>query len=116
MKNMKKRILILLTAMVISLTALMSNVYASIPINAVDNIYKEGIYRLNDYDDHSYNFEFRFVTPNKKCSIIILDENNDTIYKSGECLENCNAGIITNKNTIIVITNGEVAFYFKKQK
>ena len=44
----------------------------------------------------------------------VLDENNNTIFKSSECRDQCDAGIITNKDTLIIITEDQVSLYFNK--
>lgn len=60
----------------------------------------------------NYNLQYQFLNKDNK-SAIILDENYDVLYKNINCSRLCNAGIITNKNTIIVV-GGEISFYFTK--
>ena len=111
---MKKKIIAIASLIIISLIFLTSNVYASEPINPINNIYKEGIYELNKSDIGSYQLQFRFVDPDKDSAIIVLDENADIVYKNINCNRVCNAGVITNKNTIVIITEGEVELSFTK--
>lgn len=115
---MKRKFMVLLILIIFSITILASTVCASAMTTLYPNneIYKEGIYKLDKNDKGSYKLEYTFPTKNKSCTIIILDSNNDTIYKNSECQGKCNAGIITNQNTIIIITDGEVALFFNKVK
>lgn len=89
-------------------------VYASTPINPINEVYKEGIYQLNKYDNGSYDLKFQFLDKDSKSAIIVLNQNADIVYKNINCNRLCNAGNITNQNIIIIITEGEVALNFSK--
>ncbi|MEN8079398.1 hypothetical protein ABFP60_20810 [Clostridioides difficile] len=92
------------------------NVYAITPITPINNIYKEGIYTLDENDIGEYNLQYEFLKKDSESAIIILDKNEDIVYKNINCNRKCNAGTITNKNTIILITEGEVELEFTKIK
>lgn len=113
---MKKRFAILLSAIALFTMIFTTNTYAytNATIPPTDSVYKEGIYRLDPNDTGSYNLQFKFLNPEKNSAIIILDENADIVYKNINCNRKCNAGTITNKNTIILISDGETALYFSK--
>ena len=111
---MKKRFLILVSLLIAFILLFPSNSYASTTLSPVIGNYTEGIYKIDAKDSSSYNLQYRFLTPNEKCTIIILDENNNTIFKSSECRDQCDAGIITNKDTLIIITEDQVSLYFNK--
>lgn len=113
---MKKKIIYITSLLIISLIFLTAKVYASEPINPINNVYKEGIYQLNKEDRGSYELQFQFLNSNKDAAIIVLDENADIVYKNINCNRKCNAGIITNKNIIVIITpeKGEVELNFTK--
>lgn len=111
---MRKKIICIASLIIISLTILTAKVYASEPINPINNVYKEGIYKINEANTGAYDLKFQFINSNKDSTIIILDENADIVYKNINCNRRCNAGTITNKNIIIVITEGEVELYFTK--
>lgn len=80
----------------------------------INNTYKEGIYKLDESDKGEYNLQYQFLNKNSASAIIVLDENADIVYKNINCNRKCNAGTITNKNTIILITDGEVELDFTK--
>lgn len=111
---MKKRFFILVSLLIAFILLFPSNSYASTTLSPVNGNYTEGIYKIDAKDSSSYNLQYRFLTPNEKCTIIILDENNNTIFKSIKCPNQCDAGIINNKNTLIILTDGEVFLYFNK--
>lgn len=115
-KYMKRKFMVLLILIIFSTTILASTVSASAMSTIYPNneIYKEGIYKLDKNDKDSYNLQYTFPPPNVSCTIIVLDSNNDTTYKNSKCQGKCDAGIITNQNTIIIITQGEVALFFNK--
>ncbi|WP_195987572.1 hypothetical protein [Clostridium sp. D53t1_180928_C8] len=91
-----------------------NNVYANTPISPIDTVYKEGIYKLDKSDKGTYNLQYRFLNSDSDSAIIVLDNNAGILYKNINCNRKCNAGTITNKDTIILITEGEVALYFTK--
>ena len=105
---MRKRFFILSTLLIVFTLLFTSKSYAATPLYPVNNIYTEGIYKIPKSVSDSYNIQY------KKCTIIILDENNNTIFKSSECRDQCDAGIITNKDTLIIITEDQVSLYFNK--
>lgn len=113
---MKKKITILLSVIALFTMLFITNTYAysNATIPPTDSVYKEGIYRLDPNDTGSYNLQFKFLNPEKNSAIIILDENADIVYKNINCNRKCNAGTVTNKNTIILISDGETALYFSK--
>lgn len=113
---MIKKVITILTILIICLTAITNNVYANTPIEPINNIYKEGIYNLKKDDTEQYQVQFQFLTKNTDSAIIVLDKNADIIYKNINCNKKCNAGIITNKDTIVIITAGEVELSFTKIK
>ncbi|MEQ3339251.1 hypothetical protein [Clostridium butyricum] len=111
---MRKRFFILSTLLIVFTLLFTSKSYAATPLYPIDSIYTEGIYKIPKTDSDSYNLQYRLVNNNKSCTIIILDEHNNTIFKSSECRNQCDAGIISNKNTLIIITEGQVSLYFNK--
>lgn len=110
---MKKKILTCVSIILLCLTISSSKIKANEEIYPINNTYKPGIYSLNKNDKNSYKLTYEFADKGKKSSIIILDENYDVLYDNNSCDEICNAGTITNKNTIIVV-GGEIAFYFER--
>lgn len=112
MKNIYKFILGLI--IVSTICNFTHKVYASTPISPINQVYKEGIYQLNKYDNGTYELKFQFLNKDKSSSIIVLDQNSDIVYKNINCNRLCNAGNITNQNIIIIITEGEVALNFSK--
>ncbi|MBC5628165.1 hypothetical protein H8S20_04575 [Clostridium sp. NSJ-6] len=112
---MKKRFFILLSSLIIVLNFIILTAHANVPIQPVDAVYKQGIYQINSSDINSYNLQYQFLNPDKNSAIIVLDQNADIVYKNINCNRKCNAGTITNKNTIVLITDGEVALYFTKE-
>lgn len=104
---------IYITALIIITLSIITNKVYSEPIRPINNIYKEGIYNIDNNDKDNYELHFKFVNTNEKSTLIILDENDDVLYKSIVCDQDCNAGVINNKNTIIVI-GGEIKLDFKK--
>lgn len=112
MKKIYKFIVALLITL--SLVDLTYTAYASTPINPINEVYKEGIYQISQYDNGSYDLKFQFLDKNKNSAIIILDQKADIVYKNVNCNRQCNGGTITNKNIIILITDGEVALSFSK--
>lgn len=113
---MRKKLICISSLILISLIILTTTVYAAEPINPINNVYKEGIYKLSEGDKGEYDLKFQFINSNKNSSIIVLNENSDIVYKNINCNRRCNAGVITNKNTIVIITDGEVQLYFTKIK
>ena len=109
---MRKKIIYITSLILISLFISTATVYASTPITPISNVYKEGIYQLNSNNTGSYELQFQFLNSNKDSTIIILDKNADIVYKNINCNRKCNAGTITNKNIIVVITDGEVELNF----
>lgn len=91
-----------------------SKAYANEFIEPSNQIYKAGIYQLNPKDRYKYNLMYQFTDENKKSAIIILDDDYDISYKNVNCHRKCNAGIVTNKNTIVIVGDSEVVFYFTK--
>ena len=98
------------------LITLKTYAFAPTLIYPIDDVYIEGIYMLNSSDNEEYNLQFDFLNSKTNSSIIILDENFDIMYENSNCNKKCDVGIITNKNTIILITKDEIALYFTKQK
>jgi predicted transcriptional regulator len=113
---MKKKVIILLSSIFLCLIISAVKVNASTPISPISEVYKEGIYQLNKEDTGSYNLQYQFLNKDKDSAIIILDENDDIVYKNINCNRKCNAGVITNKNKIIIISDGEVMLDFTKAK
>ena len=111
---MKKRFFILLASLVIILNFTILTTHANVPIQPSDAVYKEGIYQLSPSDAGSYELKFQFLNNARDSAIIVLDKKADIVYKNINCNRKCNAGTITNKNTIVIITDDEVAFYFEK--
>ena len=111
---MRKRFFILSTLLIVFTLLFTSKSYAATPLYPVNNIYTEGIYKIPKSVSDSYNIQYKLVNHNKKCTIIILDEHNNTIFKSIKCPNQCDAGIINNKNTLIIISESDVFLYFNK--
>lgn len=111
---MKKKVIYIATLIVIALIFTTNNVYANIPINPINKIYKQGIYKLNKYDNGEYKLQYEFINKDSNSAIIILDNNENILYKNINCDKKCNAGPITNNDTIILITDGEIALDFTK--
>ncbi|MBD7914636.1 hypothetical protein H9660_05710 [Clostridium sp. Sa3CUN1] len=111
---MRKKLISIAILVIIVLIATTDNVYANTPINPINNVYKEGIYKLNKNDTGEYQLQFQFINKDIDSAIIVLDENADILYKNINCNRKCNAGIITNKDTIVIITDGEVELSFTK--
>ncbi|MGG7177377.1 hypothetical protein ACQPU1_07300 [Clostridium paraputrificum] len=57
---------------------------------------------------------YEFVDKNKKAAIIVLDAEFNITYKNINCNRRCNAGTITNKDTIVIIGDDEAALFFTK--
>lgn len=110
---MKKKVLTFLSLILLCFTLLSTKANADEIIETINNTYKPGIYILNKSDMGKYNLQYQFVKNGEKSAIIVLDENYDILYKNINCSRRCNAGTITNKNTIIVVGD-EVSFYFNK--
>lgn len=115
---MKAKIIYLLSLTFLFCMLMTSKTYANVPtlIYPVDNVFTEGIYVLNSPNSKEYNLQFDFLNSKSNTSIIILDEKFDIMYQNSNCNGRCNAGIVTNKNTIILITKDEIALSFIKQK
>lgn len=111
---MKKKILIFASTIILCLTILMPKAYADEIIYPFNNSYKSGIYKLEKNDNGKYNLMYEFSGKNVQSTIIVLDENYDIVYKNINCNRRCNAGTMTNKNTIIIVGSDEVSFYFTK--
>lgn len=111
---MKKKVLVFISLLIICCTLFTSKAYAYTTISPVNNVYKEGIYRLDDIYKDKYNLMYQFNDKSKQSTIIILDEDFDTKYKNINCQRKCNAGTITNKDTIIIVGESEVSLYFDK--
>lgn len=111
---MKKKLISIVILVMICLVVTTNTVYAKIPINPSNDIYKEGIYKLNKSDTGQYQLQFQFLNKDVNSAIIVLDENAGILYKNINCNRKCNAGIITNKDTIVIITDGEVQLSFTK--
>ena len=111
---MRKKLLCIIMLIMIVLIFSTNEVYANTPINPINNVYREGVYKLNKYDKGKYNLQYQFLNEDSDSAIIVLDENADILYKNVNCNRKCNAGTITNKNTIILITDGEVELDFTK--
>ena len=93
---MRKKLIYITTLIIAALIFTTNNVYANTPINPINSTYKEGIYKIDKSDNGTYNLQYQ--------------------YKNINCNRKCNAGTITNKNTIILITDGEVELDFTKIK
>lgn len=113
---MRKKVMYIIGLIIAIIIFTTSNVYATTPITSINNIYKEGIYKLDKNDIGEYNLQYEFLNKDRESAIIILDKNEDIVYKNINCNRKCNAGTITNKNTIILITDGEVELEFTKIK
>lgn len=113
---MKNKFIILLSSIFLCLIIFTVKVNASTPISPISEVYKEGIYQLNKEEIGSYNLQYQFLNKDRNSAIIVLDENDDIVYKNINCNRKCNAGLITNKNKIIIISNGEVMLDFTKAK
>ena len=111
---MKKKVISIAILVIIVLIATTNNVYAKTPINPINNVYNEGIYKLNKNDAGKYQLQFKFLNKDIDSAIIVLDKNADILYKNINCNRKCNAGTITNKDTIVIITDGEVELSFTK--
>ena len=111
---MRKKLIYITILIIMSLIFITNNVYANTPITPISNTYKEGIYKLEKSDKGEYTLQYQFLNKDIDSAIIVLDQNDDIVYKNINCNRKCNAGTITNKNTIIVITNGEVELDFTK--
>lgn len=111
---MRKKVIYIVTLIITALIFTTNNVYANTPITPINNTYKEGIYKLEKYDKGEYNLQYQFLNKDIDSAIIVLDENADIVYKNINCNRKCNAGTITNRNTIILITDGEVELDFTK--
>ena len=111
---MRKKVIYIVTLIITTLIFITNNVYANTPITPINNVYKEGIYELYKHDKGEYNLQYQFLNKGSTSAIIVLDENADILYKNINCDRKCNAGTITNKNTIILITDGEVELDFTK--
>ena len=113
---MRKKVIYIATLIITVLIFATNNVYANTPITPINNAYKEGIYKLDKNDKGEYNLQYQFLNKDSDSAIIVLDQNADIVYKNINCNRKCNAGTITNKNTIILITDGEVELEFTKLK
>ena len=113
---MRKKIISVAILVMIVLIATTNSVYAKTPISPINDVYKEGIYKLNKNDTGEYQLQFQFLNKGINSAIIVLDENADILYKNINCNRKCNAGTITNKNTIVIISDGEVELSFTKIK
>lgn len=113
---MKKKVIYIAALIITAIIFTVHNVYANTPITPISNVYKEGIYKLDKNDKGEYNLQYKFINKDRNSAIIVLDENGDIVYKNINCNRKCNAGTITNKNTIILITDGEVELDFTKIK
>ncbi|WP_195990248.1 hypothetical protein [Clostridium sp. D53t1_180928_C8] len=111
---MRKKVIYIVVLIITAIIFNTKNVYANTPIAPINNIYEEGIYQLNKSDKGEYNLQYQFLNKDGDSAIIVLDENADIVYKNINCNRKCNAGTITNKNTIILITDGEVQLDFTK--
>ena len=111
---MRKKVIYIATLIITVLIFATNNVYANTPITPINNAYKEGIYKLDKNDKGEYNLQYQFLKKDSNSAIIVLDENADILYKNVNCNRKCNAGTITNQNTIILITDGEVELDFTK--
>lgn len=111
---MRKKVIYIATLIITVLIFTTNNVYANTPITPINNAYKEGIYKLDKNDKEEYNLQYQFLKKDSNSAIIVLDENADIVYKNINCNRKCNAGTITSKNTIILITDGEVELDFTK--
>lgn len=110
---MKKKTMIFLSSLILCCMILTVKA-SSVTINPINNVYKEGIYQIPKNDNNSYNVSYQFLDKSKKSTIIVLDENYDIQYKNINCNRKCNAGIITNKNTLVIIGDSEAAIEFSK--
>ena len=111
---MRKKVIYIATLIITVLIFATNNVYANTPITPINNAYKEGIYKLDKSDKGEYNLQYQFLNKDSDSAIIVLDQNADIVYKNISCNRKCNAGTITNKNTIILITDGELELNFTK--
>ncbi|PWL51427.1 MAG: hypothetical protein DBY38_14410 [Clostridium cadaveris] len=111
---MKKRIFTFICSLMLFFSIFISTAYATEFIQPSNQIYKAGIYQLNQNDKYTYNLMYQFTEKDKKSAIIVLDDNYDIVYKNVNCHRKCNAGTITNKNTIVVVGDSEVGLYFTK--
>ena len=111
---MKKKSLIFISSIMLCLLILTSNAYANEVIPPVNEVYKSGIYELDKNDTGSYNVMYEFVDKDKKAAIIVLDSEFNITYKNINCNRRCNAGTITNKDTIVIVGDDEAALFFTK--
>lgn len=111
---MTKKIIYIVALIVLAMSFTANKAYASIPISTNNNVYKEGIYNIDQSDKGEYQLQYQFLNKDKDSAIIVLDNKADIVYKNINCNRKCNAGIITNNNTIILITDGEVQLDFTK--
>lgn len=111
---MRKKSIYIAVLIITAIIFTTNNVYANTPINPINNVYKEGIYKLDKSDKGEYNLQYQFLNKDSDSAIIVLDENADIVYKNINCNRKCNAGTTTNKNTIILITDGELELNFTK--
>lgn len=113
---MRKKLIYITTLIIAALIFTTNKVYANTPINPINSTYKEGIYKIDKGDNGTYNLQYQFINKDSNSTIIVLDQSDDIVYKNINCNRKCNAGTITNKNTIILITDGEVELDFTKIK
>ncbi|KQB76802.1 MAG: hypothetical protein ACLSXT_03385 [Clostridium butyricum] len=111
---MKQHFFILLASLIVFTLLFVSKPYAATPLYPSDSLFSEGIYKISDKDSSSYTLKFRFLTPTQETTLLILDEDNNVIFRNSKCSNQCDAGIITNKNTLIIITKSDVFLYFNK--
>ncbi|WP_191025655.1 hypothetical protein [Clostridium butyricum] len=111
---MKQRFFILLASLAVFTLLFVSKPYAATPLYPSDSLFSEGIYKISDKDSSSYTINFKFLTPTQETTLLILDENNNVIFRNNKCATQCDAGIITNKNTLIIISESSVFLYFNK--
>lgn len=109
---MKKNLFILISILLTVMFLFPSQTNA-IPLSPINNSFKEGIYRLPMEDNSTYSIKYKQID-NKPFSIFVLDENNNVIFKNSKCSGECSAISINNKNTLIIITKGELFLYFDK--
>ena len=88
----------------------------AIPISPITDVYKEGIYQLDKGYTGEYNLECMCLKPQENSSLIILDEHAYTLYKNADKIGKFNAGIVTNEDTIILVTDSEAELIFTKIK
>lgn len=107
-----KKILISVIMLISILTVFETKAYAYAPIYPINNLYKEGIYRLDPNEAGKYELKYELPSKGGNSKIFILDENFNIKHESSTCEGRCSAGSITNKDRIVIVGENGVSLFF----